>query len=350
MLERKRPKVSVLIKALNEEAHIAAAIESAIAAIEGMEGEIILADSLSADRTVEIARTYPVEIVSLSRAEDRSCGTGAQLGYQYSTGGYVCLIDGDMRLYRGFIAAAIRLLESDPVIAGVGGIVVEHEDVNLEYVKRESSNDPDRQPGQVTRLDGGGVYRRAAIESVGFFTDRNLHGSEEFDLAARLHARGWRLARIDHPAVDHYGHQGSAYRLLVRRVLSRYAFGSGELLRAALGKRHFAFVLRHQGKVFGLWLIVHAWWLCLAVTPFVADTVAHLIAALAAILLLPVAAMAVRCRSLSVGIYSVIAWNAYALCFLPGLLKARIDPAHWIESRRIGHEQETTARETVRVQ
>jgi glycosyltransferase involved in cell wall biosynthesis len=348
MLERQRPKVSVLVKALNEEVHIAAAIESALAALEGVDGEVILADSLSADRTIEIAKAYPIKIVSLSRAQDRSCGAGGQLGYQYSAGRYICLVDGDMRLYGGFIGAAVRFLENNPTLAGVGGVVVEHEEANLEYVRRESSNDPDRRSGPVTRLDGGGVYRRSAIESVGFFTDRNLHGAEEFDLGARLHAQGWRLARIDQPAVDHYGHQGSAYRLLVRRVLSRYAFSSGEILRAALGRKHFGFVLRHQGKVFGLWLAVHAWWLCLAVTPFLAADGRHLVAALAAILLLPLAAMILRRRSVSLGIYSVVAWNAYALCFIPGLLRRRVDPARWIESRQFEQQQET-AREALGV-
>ena len=341
MLDRRRPAVSVVIKALNEEAHIAAAIESAMAALNGMDGEIILADSLSTDRTIEIAKTYPIRIVSLSRLEDRSCGAGGQLGYQYSSGEYVCLIDGDMRLYDGFLRAAIEFLEKNPNVAGVGGIIVEREDVSLEYIKRASSNDPDRLPGPVTRLDCGGVYRRSAVESIGYFTDRNLHGGEELDLGARLHAQGWSLARIDHPAIDHYGHQGSAYRLLMRRVLSGFASGAGEVLRAAVGKKHFAFVIRHRGRVFGLWLAVQAWWLCMVAVAVLAASLAQLVAALAALILLPVAIMSVRCRSISMGVYSVVAWNAYALCFIPGFLRKRIAPSLWIESHPICHDRET---------
>src|SRR5262245_62095924 len=104
MLNRQRPRVSILIKALNEETNIAGAIESAIAALDGISGEILLADSLSTDATVEVARTYPIRIVTLARARDRSCGIGAQLGYQYSSGDYICVMDGDQRLYRGFLA------------------------------------------------------------------------------------------------------------------------------------------------------------------------------------------------------------------------------------------------------
>ena len=49
MPDKPRPIVSIIIKALNEERHVASAIESALAALDGMEGEIILADSASTD-------------------------------------------------------------------------------------------------------------------------------------------------------------------------------------------------------------------------------------------------------------------------------------------------------------
>ena len=109
-----RATVSIVIKALNEERHIATAIESALAALDGISGEVILADSGSTDRTIEIAEKYPIKIVRMSRVEDRSCGAGGQLGYQYCCGEYVCLIDGDMRLYQDFLSSAIRYLENNP--------------------------------------------------------------------------------------------------------------------------------------------------------------------------------------------------------------------------------------------
>ena len=110
-------------------------------------------------------------------------------------------------------------------------MIVELEKGNFEYVRRAARDEPDRRPGIVSRLDCGGVYRRTAIESVGYFTNRNLHGAEELELGARLGAKGWTLARIDRPAIDHYGHAGNAFRLLRRRWTSRMAFSMGELLR-----------------------------------------------------------------------------------------------------------------------
>jgi glycosyltransferase involved in cell wall biosynthesis len=335
MTTTRRTTVSIVVKALNEERYIATAIESALAALDGIGGEVILADSASTDHTVEIAEKYPIKIVSMSRVEDRSCGAGGQLGYQYSCGAYVCLIDGDMRLYPGFLASAIRYLDSNPGVAGVGGMIVELEKDNVEYVKRAARDDPDRRPGMVARLDCGGVYRRAAIESVGYFTDRNLHGAEELELGARLLAKGWTLARIDRPAIDHYGHSGNAFHLLRQRWTSQMAFSMGEVLRSSLGRPHFHAILRQVKGDLLLLVAVHAWWLCLLATPFIVGEPLLAVALIATFALTPFAVMSARCRSMSVGIYSVTAWNVYALGIWPGLLQRRVDPAEWIRSTTI---------------
>jgi glycosyltransferase involved in cell wall biosynthesis len=330
MLTKQQPTVSVIIKALNEEQHIAAAIESALAALAGIDGEVVLADGGSTDRTVEIARRYPIVIVKLNRIEDRSCGSGAQLGFQYSRGQYLMLIDGDMRLRPGFLPAALETLQQNPDLAGVGGAVFEHGVVNEEYEQRNKRYDPDRRVGLVTRLNSSGLYRRAAIESISYLTDRNLHGAEEFDLGARLHAVGWTLAKIDRPLVDHHPHTGSAYRLLLRRVFSRNASAIGELLRAAIGRRHFWFVVLKDRQCF-LCLLVTCWWLAVALAMLALSGWSAVFGA-GAILMLPFAAMSLRWRSARLGLYSVTAWNAFALCFWRGLLRRRTPPASWIES------------------
>ncbi len=329
---RARPNVSVVIKALNEERHIAVAIESALAAVDGMKGEVILADSASTDRTIEIAARYPVKIVSLSRVEDRSCGAGVQLAYQHSLGRYVCLIDGDMRLHREFLPAAIGFLQDNPEFAGVGGMIIERETENIEYLKRAGAQDVGRRPGEVSRLDCGGVYRREAIETVGYLGDRNLHSAEEFELGARLCAQGWKLARIDIPGIDHYGHAGNAYAMLLRRWRTGYAFGTGEILRGALGQSRFRFVLRRLKREISLLSAVHLWWLALIAAPFFAHGFVPAAIAITTLGLLPFVVMSARCRSVSLGIYSVTALNVYAAGIWPGLLHARVDPAGWIES------------------
>jgi GT2 family glycosyltransferase len=325
-----RPTVSIIIKALNEERRIAGAIESALAALKEVDGEVILADSASTDATIEIARQYPVKIVRMNRIEDRSCGAGAQLGFQYSSGSYLCLMDADMRLHPGFVPTAIRLLQTDPALAGVGGIIIERETSNTEFAQRATRRDSDRQPGPVTRLDCSGVYRRSAIESIGYLTDRNLHAGEELDLAARLDVRGWRLARIAVPAIDHYGHAGSAFGLLLCRFRSKISFGMGELLRAAIGKPHFWFIVRNDQKLL-LTIMVAGWWSAMLGMPLLLGSKAAVLG-VTTVFLFPVLVMAVRWRSLPKGLYSVAAWNVFAASFWPGFLRSRVPPTNWIES------------------
>ena len=330
MLQTLQPTVSIIIKALNEERHIAAAIESALAAVRDIDGEVILADGRSTDRTVDIARGYPIKIVQLINIADRSCGAGAQLGFQYSSGRFLCLIDGDMRLHDGFLPTAIRFLENNPTVAGVGGIIIDCEISNLEFEQRTKRYDPDRWAGPVTRLHCSGVYRRPAIESIGYLTDRNLHAGEELDLGARLHARGWTLARINRPAIDHHGHSGSAYHLLLRRVATRFSCGVGEIVRAAIGQRHFWFIVRNDNNV-ALCLLVAAWWMVILATPFALSGFAAMFTTVA-LLLFPIATMALKWRSIRHGLYSVVAWNVYALSFLPGFLRSRVAPTRWLDS------------------
>ena len=321
-------RVSVVIKALNEEPNIAAAIESAIVALREVGGEVILADSCSTDGTVREASRYPVRIVQLARQGDRSCGAGPQLGYQHSQGEYIYIMDGDMKMVPGFLEQALTFLAQHPEIAGVGGRVVELNLESLEYrerSERERRVEAHRSPGQVDRLDGGGLYRRRAIEEAGYFSDRNLHSYEEFDLAVRLRALGWKLWRLPADAVTHYGHDAPPYQLLRRRWKSRYACGLGELVRGALGQPQMKVVLRGLREL-RLYVAVLAWWALLLSVPFWPLAAAERAGLLLAVAAGPLAVMALRKRSLSRATYSVVSWCVQAAGLVRGFLTPRRPP------------------------
>ena len=326
--------VSVIIKALNEERHIAAAIESALAAVEGIDAEVIVADSASTDRTVEISSRYPVKIVQLARPDERGCGVGPQLGYQYSAGSYICLMDGDMVLDAGIIKRGLDFLSRNPSAGGVAGLIVEKNVTNLEFRRRVKRKSPDLLPGSVDRLNAGGIYRRSAIDAVGYFSDRNLHGCEEFELATRLRAAGWKLYRIDWPYVYHYGHTENAYKLLWRRFQSRYLCGSGEALRAALGRPQFWLVINDLREL-RLWFAVYIWWLAIVASIWLTPVALAPPTVTLALVVFPVVVMALKYQSLKLGVYSVCAWNIHALGAALGLLRRRVDPASTIESHII---------------
>lgn len=314
--------VTVGIKALNEERHIDAAIRSALAAVADLGGEVILADSGSSDGTIAIARAYPIRIVSLADPAERSCGAGAQLAFQDATGDYFYILDGDMVLDPGFLAAGIAYLEAHPDVAAVGGLVREMntEAAEFEIRARAVESEGAWRPGPVDRLDCGGLYRVAAIREVGWFADRNLHAFEEFELGARLRSRGWKLARIDHPAVDHYGHRSDGYALLLRRLRTGYAGAPGEVLRSAIGQPQLREVVRHLSHI-RVALLVTLWWLALLVSIGTGAWVA-----LAALIAAPVLFLSWRRRSARLGLFSFASWNVTALAFYLGLLRTRVAP------------------------
>jgi len=321
-----RSRVSVIIKAYNEERRIEEALRSSLAAVAEVGGEVILADGHSTDRTVEIACAYPVRIVRLLEADERSCGIGPQLGFQHSSGTYVYVMDADMQLRPGFLRAALEFLDAHPDVAGVGGRIVEMNLHCMEYRERALRNAAHLAPGEVDRLDGGGLYRREAVLQAGWLSDRNLHAYEEFDLAVRLRAAGWKLVRIPVDAVSHFGHDAPPYQLLLRRWRSRYVWGLGELLRGAAGRPHWQLVWSDLREL-RLYVAVVAWWLvllCVAVWPLHGFERAL---AMFGIGVLPFAAIGVKKRSLSRSVYSVVSWNLHAAGMLRGLLRPRTPPA-----------------------
>jgi GT2 family glycosyltransferase len=330
------PKLSIIIKAYNEQENIARAIESALRAAEPYDGEVILADGASTDQTVAIGVRYPVTVTELKHPGQRCCGIGAQLGFQHCSGEYVYILDGDMELDAGFIPKAIACMESDADVAGVGGEVQERRANNVEFrgrVNRLNRRVVDEKT-DADRLNGGALYRRAALDDVGYMSDRNLHANEEYDLGARLRAKGWHLVRLKDHAADHFAHQLSTRQLLWHRVRSGHLLSSGEVVRAAIDAGYLSRLLR-EVRLVQLAVAVWIYWLVGALLALFANGAAITGLVLLAGPVLAVAAISLRHRSPAVGCLSFLVWHLAAGGLLFGLLRKRVPPQLPIESRLI---------------
>ena len=266
--------VSVVIKAYNEAEKIDAAIASAWEARhEALPWslEVIVADGLSEDTTVTQAARWcahaPVRVVQLARAQDRGCGAGVELGHAWATGRWVLLMDGDMVLQPGFLHAALERLQACPKLAGVGG--------RIEDLALRNGTDRIRQRNRLGStsgprpwLEGGGLYRREALQSAGGYAgDARLVAYEEADLGLRLRRQGWTLERLDIPAMLHDGHTLSTPRLLLQRWRTGRAQAAGRLLRLHLGRRGSSPVLRLLAHP----LLLGAGWLMLPLLLWLSD-------------------------------------------------------------------------------
>lgn len=325
-------QVSIVIKALNEEARIQATIESALRAAEAVGGEVILADSCSTDRTVALARQYPIRVVQLAHPQERCCGIGPQLGYQHSQGEFVYILDGDMEMLPGFLEQAVAFMRLRTDVAGVGGRLVEKNTESIEYINRNEHIREHMKPGEVDRLDGGALYRRSAIEAAGYFSNRNLHSYEEFDLAVRLRALGWCLWRLPIDTVNHYGHDAPPYQLLLRRWRTGYVFGLGELVRSAAGQPRMRLVLAGVREL-RIYLAVVAWWLLLLTVPFWPLTAVQRLGAFCVLLAAPLLLMTLRKRSFEKALYSLVSWGFNAAGMVRGFFRPQRPATDAIASR-----------------
>lgn len=315
--------LTVIIKTLNEAHNINRTIESVIESTRNINVQIIVADSCSTDATVALACKYPVMVVVLADATERSCGIGGQLGFQYALGEYVYIVDGDMQILPDFVVAALDVLSKNLDVAGVGGMMEEMSN-GIEFRSRGQrfAKRLDRKPGLVDRLNGGGIYRRKALIDVGYLTDRNLHSYEELELANRLRAKGWKLIRVSIIAMQHYGHSIDPWKLMIARWSTGYAKGPGELLRATRGMEHRWQVLRE----FKTYVAMVAVWLFTLVALWLGYMHGNAWLWFVAVWPIMIIAMAIRKRSLMMSLHTVAYWQIFALGMLVGFFAKRKAP------------------------
>lgn len=329
-------RVSILIKALNEEARIADCLAAAVREAQLVDGEVILVDSLSTDRTVEIARSYPIRIVQFSFSEDRGCGAAVQLGYQFAEGEYIYVLDGDMELQSGFIAKALAVLIEEPDVAGVGGKLLETHIRNAMDMKRAETVGRVRERTEVDALGGGALYRRDAIESVGYLAHRWLPAFEEAELGFRLRAAGWRLLRLPDAAVLHTGHAESSWKMMRRLWRNRRTHAAGMFLRSAFGKAWWWRAVRDQWHVV-LTSAIHlvASGVAILLGTNLLDTAGKWLTLEFGVWMCLWLVLCIKKRSLSLAWFSIINWHILTMAAWLGASRALADPTIPISAREI---------------
>jgi glycosyltransferase involved in cell wall biosynthesis len=152
-----RRKVSVIITTFNEEVNVGECIESALWA-----DEILLVDSFSKDRTLEIARRYPITIL-----EREYFGSAAQKNWAIDRvqNDWVLIIDADERVPEALAREILTVLATGP---RVNGFYIRRENVFIDKVIRHSGWSTDK----VVRL-----FRK----DKGRYPNRRVHADLEIE-------------------------------------------------------------------------------------------------------------------------------------------------------------------------
>ena len=331
------PAVSILIKALNEERHVADCLAAAVREARSVDGEVILVDSLSTDNTVAIARQFPVRIVQFDHLADRGCGAAVQLGFQYAQGDFVYVLDADMVLQPGFLCAALARLRADAALGGVGGKVLDTAVRTASDKRRAAAALALTADRQVAELGGGGLYRAAAVRALGYLAHRGLAAYEEAELGARLHTAGWGLLRLAQVAVVHKGHAENNWQMMRRLWRNGRAGAGGAVLRAALGKPWFGCLMRKQGFLLAAPALHVLAGAAAGGVTLGGGGRAGVLAAVATVWLVALLLLSARKRGLRAGGWTLLLWHYFALAAVLGFLRPAGDPLALISGHELPH-------------
>ena len=246
-LHNKSILINCVILAKNEEKYIASCIESVLDGIRSIpDTDIFLVDSCSSDRTVEIAKQYPINIIGLRETWMLSPAAGRYCGIRNSAGKYVLIIDGDMELRPGWLEKAIDYLEENPQTSAVVGEILEvyegFDGNGCPPVRGRSSRNK-KGIQRIPYIYESSVFRRSAIDAVGNFHPF-LRAEEEAEISCRFAKMGFNMVYLPIESIYHHCIRRDTFRETSRRWRHELIKGIGDMASWALRHRCFAIFWR----------------------------------------------------------------------------------------------------------
>lgn len=177
-----------------------------LASIGASAGPIVYVDSGSTDGSREKALAAGVDVIELdtstafTAARARNQGF-ARLTLQHPGLEFVQFVDGDCTLDHGWIAAAQRLLVSQPEVALACGRRRERFPERSIY-NAMCDSEWDGPVGSILECGGDFLIRVSCFKDVGGFRDGLIAG-EEPELCLRLREQGWQIWRLAHEMTLH---------------------------------------------------------------------------------------------------------------------------------------------------
>lgn len=202
--------------------------------------EVIVVDDGSTDDTEEIVAAFNFKNLSYYKTENQERAAARNFGLQKAIGDYITFLDSDDILYSNYLLNANEsLLKFDkPAFFHQGYEIKRIDGTVLEQQNRLESNDL-LQLAKGNYLSCIGVFiRRDVTNKFNFNTDRNLSGSEDWELWLRLSANfGMKTdSRISSALIIHESRSVLNYneqKLLLRKNLAlKYAFADEKVVQA----------------------------------------------------------------------------------------------------------------------
>lgn len=216
------PTVSVVVVSYNNENDIEACLASVRRALVGLDGEVVVVDNGSGDRTVEVVRAADPGALVVEREND-GFARGCHAGAVRARGRYLLFVNPDAVIGAGAVAALLTEAQVHPEAALFGGRALRHDGSTdprswwgrptlwstFCFATGLSSAFPGHRlldPESSDRWDGSArevpvvsgallLVRRPVWDELGGFDRTFLLYGEDVDLSLRARAAGWR-ARV----------------------------------------------------------------------------------------------------------------------------------------------------------
>lgn len=220
------PRVTIVIPARNEEAYVAAALESVANQTVPLDRlQVVVVVNGSSDRTAEVVRAARERLprLELRLIDDPQPGVARakNIGARLANGDLLVFLDADSRMAPDLVE---RIIAAYTAGHRAGSVTIAADDGDLldrgfyrliEFGKR------------LFGIHANMLYcDRAAFEAVGGF-DESLHQAEDRDLLVRLARNGLRLGRITESVIytsPRRLHEGPL-RIGLLRVFGRWTLG-----------------------------------------------------------------------------------------------------------------------------
>lgn len=179
--------ISVIIPVFNMEQYLAEAIESVLD--QDVQGELIVVDDGSTDGSLEIARKYPVRVIS---QVNKGLASARNTGIMNAQGDWCLFLDADDKLAKSGLDKIVEAI--NPEVDIVSGSFKTFGTSNQEIILMPDPKLEDFRTGN--RIGSSSAVRRLALLAVGGFSPRMVEGWEDLHLWTNLLTKGSKIITI----------------------------------------------------------------------------------------------------------------------------------------------------------
>jgi glycosyltransferase involved in cell wall biosynthesis len=188
--------LSYVIPCLNSAATLKATLEAILKTrLPPEEWEVIVVDNGSSDRTVEIAKSYPVKVL---HCPVRGAGPARNFGARHAIGEFLAFVDSDTEVEEDWAPVLLNLVEKKFFSAALGRVIPVGPETFLTGYRKALSRRRYRNKN-ISLFDPEGIgpiintaaclYRRSVFLSLGGFDER-LERFEDTEFSCRLFHHG----------------------------------------------------------------------------------------------------------------------------------------------------------------